>query len=310
MIITESMYENMETLSNDISEYIINNGRKFRKEPFNAYDYIIKYLDAQIKENRDTAGTERYIKIKNNLLKDRAKNAPAGKYAVYIYAYGGRDETAAAYEQEFDKIHEIKVFIPAYSNRMPVYAGDSSFVSKANSQQRKHIRDDIRHEFTHVFDRLRHSGAGHYVEKGRGKEFKYEYSLMNKLGDDDDQDKQIRHDIVHNKFKYDNDKKYIKHRIEFEQYMQRFFRRCEGMTDAQPVLNIRSYRQMLMIIFGNLYHPGFENDEQVKRMVKARCEEENFPDDPKFKKVKISGFIINPAPVDVNNRIMSSVFGY
>ena len=53
MIITESMYENMETLSNDISEYIINNGRKFREEPFNAYDYIIKYLDAQINEYRD-----------------------------------------------------------------------------------------------------------------------------------------------------------------------------------------------------------------------------------------------------------------
>src|SRR5574344_134412 len=314
MIIQESIYENLESPAYKMADYIIDNYKEFKSEGVDAYPFLYKYFSEMAEKYKDTPSSSDYVKAMKNIVQNGV-SPKRGQYTISVERFKPmEDVTSGAYET-CDRVNRkivIKVPFTKFVNENPASVN-------RNRNDRKSLRRYLRHEMVHAIRDLTHSYDRSYpaFTDKRIKEYEYETEVNNSLGKAKNNKKisQLRHEFYHNSLAYKNDKSYIKYKAEFEQVMQKFLRRCEGLDadgnddGSKQVLVINSYRQLLMVMLGSLYHPGYENDESLKRMVANRLKDENFPDDPKYKKVKMNINIV-PRHVDSKNRLLSSVFNY
>src|SRR5574344_88288 len=314
MIIQESIYENLESPAYEIADYIIDNYKEFKSNGVDAYPFLHKYFNSMAEKYKYTPNSADYIKAMANTV-PIGTHPKQGQYNVSIEKFKPmEDVTAGAYEECYRNERKIVIKVPFVK-----FVSETPAVANRNRNDRKILRRQLRHELVHAIRDLTHSYDRSYpafTDKAM-KQHEYETEVNNSLGrtKSDKKINQLRHEYYHNSLAYKNNKSYIKYKAEFEQYIQKFLRRCEGLDangnddGSKQMLVINSYKQLLTVMFGSLYHPGYENDESLKRMVANRLKDENFPDDPKYKKVKMNINIV-PRPVDSKNRLLSSVFNY
>lgn len=265
-IISEEIYNNLDDLAKEICQYILEHYSEFRKRGLDLYSIVKKYC-----YDHPSPDTKR---IEDRLAPFSERNTK--KRAVKIYNYAGNLKTADAVER-------------AYEDCIKIYISFNLLNDESDKLTLKRARKSISHEMVHVFDDLGRKGKKGYSDD-RSQEYKWlsthfvseiknhipsSYERSNGMVSTDE--------WLHNKLSTKNDLRYIKYGYEFEQYIQRFLRRCQKQNDkGQSGYIIRSYRQLLSLIFGAQYYKTHENDSKLKKMIVERLKKEDFPDNPKY----------------------------